>query len=424
MTKNKTILLIGITIVVILGIIVISLIRNREEGESVVQSLFPFGNPSRDTVSFDPQNENPDLVRDPSFENGNSVADGIVRKLSDTPVSGATVFNRGTSTLVRFLEKATGHIYEVNLTQGSRDRISNTTIPKTEEVLWGRNGESFLMRSSGDGIIRTILGQFASSSPNDQFRDVQTTELVGNALIASYSPERTNLFLGVLTYNGGIEGILGNELNPSQKTIFSYPINDFVVEWPETNTIALTTKASADIQGSLFILNPITGTLTYTLSAPGLLTKISPDGKTLLFSSTQNGYVTLSVRSLATTASQNVPLATFAEKCAWISNSSLICLVPSAALPKNTPDFWYRGENRSTDMLWKYNIITGETREILEFASETRNSVDGEILQVERGGNYALIRNKKDGILWSVDTREATSSPAFVPSSTTTPAGL
>ncbi len=280
------------------------------------------------------------------------------------------------------------------------------------------------MRSSGDGIIRTILGQFASSSPTDQFRDVKTTELVGNALIASYSPERTSVFLGVLTYNGGIEGTIGSETNPAQKTVLSYPINDFVVEWPEANAIGLTTKASADIPGSFFILNPSTGNLTYTLNAPGLLTKMSPDAKTLLFSSTQNGYTTLSIRSLGTGASQNVPLNTFAEKCTWISNTSIACLIPNAPLPKNTPDFWYRGENRSTDSLWKYNITTGETKEISEFGSVTQNSIDGEVLETSRDGAFILIRNKKDGILWGIDTREATSSPAVAPSSTTTPVGL
>src|SRR3989344_1096441 len=66
-----------------------------------------------------------------------------LRLLSIEPVAGAGVLDiksatsTGVGTLVRYIEKATGHIFEVELFSPDQNRISNTTIPLVYNALWG-----------------------------------------------------------------------------------------------------------------------------------------------------------------------------------------------------------------------------------------------------------------------------------------------
>ena len=104
-----------------------------EEGrfESVFKNLFPFGK----SESTD------DLISDTD-----SIADGValegdqpvptLRRVSNTAVASAITFESGEEVVIRFIERETGHIFDTTTTSLPQTRVSNTTIPRIQEVLW------------------------------------------------------------------------------------------------------------------------------------------------------------------------------------------------------------------------------------------------------------------------------------------------
>ncbi len=135
-----------IAIFVTLGVVLIGLsayyfiLKNKEttgtstQTNSGFKGFFPFGNsgsyatPTYGTPAQTTTNET----------SGNSQNFAVkLRELSREPVSGAGLLDLKAGTVVRYIERATGHIFEVELFSPNQNRISNTTIPLIYEAYWG-----------------------------------------------------------------------------------------------------------------------------------------------------------------------------------------------------------------------------------------------------------------------------------------------
>lgn len=415
--NKKYLIALGIVGIVIVSVILILVFKNPSNGPSGLRNLLPFGSGGSDTNEFNQEGNSNSLIADPESLMENSIAEGVVRKLSETPVTGALLFRRNDQDIVRFLEKATGHIYEVNLSANSRDRVSNTTIPKTEEVLWGKDGLSFILRNANSGYIQTIFGQFDTKATGTP-QDVLTEEIDENILMGTFSPDKSRIATGNESPTG-FELRIGDANAKRLTTTWKYPLSEWRIAWPESKTIALTGKASANVGGSLFFINPDTGAQRSILTAPGLITQVSPDANNVLYSTSQNNSVLLSLKTLSPESLQALSYKTIADKCAWISSIQFVCAIPNEILPKDMPDSWYRGDAQFTDTLWIHNIRTGESREIVEFSGSEKDGIDVDQIISAPNQNILLVKNKKDGILWAVTLQQQTSSVA--PSATTTP---
>src|SRR3989344_2027747 len=70
--------------------------------------------------------------------------------ISDIPVAGAVVFEKEDQTVVRYVDRATGHIYEADLKTLAKTKITNQTLPKIYEAYFRADGNAVLLRSLKD----------------------------------------------------------------------------------------------------------------------------------------------------------------------------------------------------------------------------------------------------------------------------------
>ena len=70
----------------------------------------------------------------------------VLRQLSSTPVAGVSASSTASSTVVRYIDKGTGHIYETSDLTNEIKKISNTTLPKIYESYWNKNLNAFVLR--------------------------------------------------------------------------------------------------------------------------------------------------------------------------------------------------------------------------------------------------------------------------------------
>src|SRR3989344_2103504 len=121
--------------------------------EETTSTESPFGSPNEQGEEM-LTNDNPPLA-----SIGTTTAEEIISqnkklfRLSDLPVAGAVVITRSTgsgkastTTFVRYVERATGHIYEVDLSNLEKVKIVNQTLPKIYEAYFRPDGNAVLYR--------------------------------------------------------------------------------------------------------------------------------------------------------------------------------------------------------------------------------------------------------------------------------------
>ena len=70
-----------------------------------------------------------------------------LRQLTNFPVAGATfVESEDGKTLIRFIVRENGHIFETTADSTTQNRISNTTILRIFDTNWLSGGDAFIAR--------------------------------------------------------------------------------------------------------------------------------------------------------------------------------------------------------------------------------------------------------------------------------------
>jgi hypothetical protein len=343
---------------------------------------------------------------------------GIVRRLSDSPVSGATSFARGSSTIIRYMEQATGHVFDIDLMNGERSRISNETMPVIRHTEWlpGDSGYYVAFQEERGEVVSFLSRVNTQATSSTSTRRVLGT----NVLSATPSTDGASFFLIAREQSGAV-GYLLNARTGVEKKVWSFPTTEWNVSSLDRGRFALTTKAARGQAGFMFILDPANGSFEQTLSSRTALSSAINKGGTRIFvSEADSSGLRSSIVSRPSLAETDASAA-FAEKCAWKGNDILIC-GSTGIFPESMPDVWYQGRHSFKDSLF---ITDGNLVDsVANLTDHDSRGIDVEHPAVSSDGKFLVFRNKKDGILWAAEipalTAEAeeTSSPS---SGTTTP---
>jgi hypothetical protein len=350
-----------------------------------------------------------------------------LRQISQTPTAGGIAFTQGTSTIIRFMERSTGHISQTTTTSLLTERLTDTRIPAVYEGDWLKNGQGLYVRYqdassqnidtyyatikalSAQTALQTALSVSATSS-NSAVVEYAPDELSGqlmpsNITSLALSPSGNSVFY-LQTTASGSQGTTATITGTQKTPIFSSVLNEWIAQWASANVIALTTKASINENGYLYFLNPSSGTFTKILGdIAGLTTLISPDGSSVLLSSSQkNGEITTYLYTISTGNYTQLPTKTLPTKCVWSTkNISLIyCGVPEQIPSGNYPDDWYQGNVSFTDDFMSINLKTATTTLLAVPSALINQNIDATNLFLSPKEDFLFFLNKKDGTLWSL----------------------
>ncbi len=346
-----------------------------------------------------------------------------LRKISDVPIAGGVVFDKtatstaGTisNTIFRYVERATGHIYETTATSTASLRISNTTIPKIYEAFFLEDKNQVAFRYLGnDEKIETYVATIRATTTDEGVKtNLEGIFMQKDISDFSTSPNGRNIF--VLSPNANSASaaqLLGQSAlasNPNkQSTLFNSPIPVWSAEWFGGEQIAITSKPSYNAQGVLYFINSRTGFQEKILGPiPGLVTKPSPDGKKVLYSKNDGSGIATNFLTVSTNIIKSLPVGTIAEKCVWSrNNKDIFCAVPNSSLTGQYPDAWYMGVVSFNDSLIKIDTEQETIRTIMSIGAETTEPLDMINLQLSPKEDYLVFTNKRDLSFWSLDIKE------------------
>ncbi len=325
---------------------------------------------------------------------GGAAEERVLVQLTPNAVSGASV----SSTTVRYVEKSTGHIYEVGLNGEERRRLSNTTVLRTFETLWSPVSDKMIIKYFEDEGLYGAVKIF-SAELDPARKSISGVFLPRSVKEVAVSPNRDRIFY-LRDSGAGAIATAADYDNGKVNPVYSLPFGDFSVSWVNKNTIALLSRPSAAAAGTLYFLDPFAERLEKIMGGvKGLTALVSPDGKKVIYGrSARNGFET-GFFDRAGNEKKKFPLRTLPEKCLWspLGEETAYCAVPRAPAPALYPDAWYRGEVSFNDSLWKIDILTGETELLLK-----ENGKDIVNILLSPSEDYLVFTDKKDGTLWSV----------------------
>ena len=309
--------------------------------------------------------------------------------VNQTPVAGAGFITNGSTTLIRFVERSTGHVFDANPETSEVVRRTNTSLGPVYQAYVG-SGETVILQTLGDdGIARTLLGTFGTTT-EEGLQDLDTIEL-GSAMEAGFSGEDAVLLTKSETGSAVVKA------GESEGILFSSPLSHW--HMARIDTLVLTERSASNIVGSAFHVTP-QGTLTKITSAPGLTLAVHPTTDAYLIGSDTGRALALSVQPGRDATSVALDIQTTAEKCVWAPGTSLTayCGVPQE--PPATPflDLWYRGKTHTDDSWFVIESSTGSAEPLFTPPSDT--DLDVENPMVDESARYILFTNARDKSLW------------------------
>ncbi|MEK7585663.1 MAG: hypothetical protein AAB477_00275 [Patescibacteria group bacterium] len=298
---------------------------------------------------------------------------------------------------LRYVERVTGHIYQMYLDNKVESKISNSTIPSIYEATWDSKATSVIYRylAEDNKTINSFMATLGGAK--GEFLPTNITSV-------SLSPDGTKFFY-LTKVPGSVIGYTRAFGEDKISKVFNSPFSEWLSQWASPQKIFLTTKPSSSVGGSLFMLNIGTGSMSKVLGGVlGLTTLANPDGSAVLYNSSTSSGPMLQVMNIDKHTTLDIFTYGLPEKCIWsLDKINIYCAVPNEISGKDYPDTWYQGRISFDDHFVKINTETQSTTEILDSVNET--AVDATNLFLSKKEDTLFFINKKDSTLWSLDLK-------------------
>jgi len=442
--NRKIILVLTIILILIIGIFLYFKFtgNNNVPSEGTgggLKNLLPFGtdNSSKNT----PNTGNTPLIigtSNTSTEDGDGLSNIIqrLRHYTIVPTSGHIVLEKEKDVIkdrikvkekgyyIRYMDRATGHIFESKSDNPEIQKVSNTTIPKVYETIFTPSGNSLITRflDADENIISyyitlkdkiTPVSTTPKTSTSTQtvnaktieeksvLKDIVGTYLTPNIKEVALSPSGTKILESLYGGDGGILSILDS--NKKSRTVLSHPLREWLLAMPSEAKAVITTKPSGLSLGFSYLLDTNTGSLSKIVGGiKGLTVLPNKNLVTFLIGNTSNS---LELSLYSKDEIKGISLKTLPEKCVWSNKMTdvVFCAVPENIPFGTYPDIWYKGKVLFNDTLWSINTKTGETKLISNLPKESGQQIDAINLQISSDDNYLTFINKVDLTLWGID---------------------
>jgi len=417
------------------------------QGINFISQFFPFSKPATQTTDITPPADISGFESTPIVE----IPSVRLNKISSMPVAGYGIFLKerfkeipiptlqeiGTSTenigvekpiptsegvgipttsvgtefipAIRYIDKASGNIYQTFADKIDERKFSATIIPEVYEAFLANNGESIIMRylKSDRKTIETFVGNLPKEflgADTTGGNEISGSFLPENVKDISIAPDNSKLFY-LLNTGNTVVGITLDPLDNKKSQIFDSSFTEWTSSWPNKNIITLTSKPSANVPGYMYTLDINKKDFNKVLGGiNGLTSLMSPNGQFVLYG---NNNLSLNLYNVDTKEVTTLGVESLPEKCVWNkTNDAVYCAVPKFTETKEYPDSWYMGEISFSDEIWKINIADGRTTIVSDMVSiNGAEDIDAIKLTIDEGENYLFFVNKKDSYLWELSLK-------------------
>lgn len=367
----------------------------------VMDTALPFDSDARDIATREPASEQAE--RPAASGLPNTV---LLQKIATSPVAGFTTVAKAKRDAVRFVERESGHVFEVDVETGASKRLSNTTIPRVLQTHW-LSEDSLIIRyiDASGSRAETFLGSIKQgTSTEDGF--LTGAFLPENIESLAVSPDGNQFFYTISGEGGFISSASGLNI----RALPSVSLADIQATWHSPETISFVSRPSASAFGYLYTVNVSNNVLSRVLGrVVGLTALFNKNGERVLYSESTEVGPRLLLFDTRTDSSSELPLQTLSEKCVWSDSGTAVayCGVPARIKTGRYPDDWYQGRVSFSDNLWSIDTEDGTTKLLATPVDRAREELDIINPRLTTNETHLVFMNKRDGSLWILKLPEA-----------------
>jgi hypothetical protein len=335
-----------------------------------------------------------------------------LRQISSAPVAGYVASTTASSSLVRFIDRGTGHIYEADNLSDKVVKISNTTLPKIYEAYSNKNGTNFILRylKNDSDVVSNFYAELrkTGTSTTETPFEIKGKFISPDIKQIVISPAGDKVFTWNIENSSGV-GYISAFDEKTKVKVSDFPFTQVNIDWPENNTLIVSTKPSAFSSSYIYSIDAKNGSYkSISSGVKGLSGRVSRDGLNMLSSFKNNDSFITSVLNIKNGSSQELIFKTLSDKCIWsnIKKDELFCAVPTEIPDAIYPDDWYKGKISFIDQIWHVNTTTGEVRLLANLTQLSNKGIDAMNLTLDQKENTLYFINKEDLNLWALDLNQ------------------
>ncbi len=359
---------------------------------------FLYGSPDNDSSFFTDlgifgQNNTEDITPLPEIVPEPPMVDiprEPLRQLSEKPVVGMRMLETGSSSIMRFIEAGTGHIYDIDMLTGQESRISQISVPNASEGDVSPSGDYVAIRSGYGNQNDVILINLTNTE--------NPTSVVLPNQIESFAFGFNNELLFTEITAGQTEGKGYLPSTGITRRLFTAPFTAHNMAWSNSSTSnhVIYTKPAASMLGYAY---EITATGLNRLPQSGYGLSINQSAGIKFVGRTQNDSYTTQIIDRKNNANIS-PAAIVPDKCVagHIRKEVYFCASPIEFRVNNFPDMWYQGTFSFDDHLWV--IGSGRSTLLVHPFREVGKSLDIVKIQLSPREDSLYFTNKTDKSLW------------------------
>lgn len=320
-----------------------------------------------------------------------SLTGAELQQLTTRAVAGYS-FMSGDDTLLRYAERGTGHVYQIDLVRGIETQVSPTTIPQIVDAVFSKNAAAVAF-TSFEGYEKVIS---VAILPHDDQGETVVIKLPQGADNIAFKDDRTALFS--ITEGNKTKGYSYDLDKLTQREVFTADIGDAEVLWGENySRIYIETKPTQYLQGYLYTIS--NNLLTPIVEGKKGLRSYIDDVNVLISYVTNNKYITSWIHD-GTEIRQGMIM--LKEKCAFNprKENSVWCAAPLGVQSASYLENWYKGTLTSKDSLWLVDIGTQSSVLTADLSTLAGRTLDVTGITLNQGGSLLIFNNKIDQTLW------------------------
>lgn len=353
--------------------------------------------------------------------NGQNSNNGAFTQITQNPIAGYIAFDRTvtipsavagekpvttTEHVIRYVSRTNGYVYEIS--NNTRLRITNISIPNVYEALFTPDGKTVIERFLRDDTqtIATYIIPIPDQNSDGTRTQREGVYLPDNISSISMSPDGTKAIavlpgsLNTTITSFTIPTNTATNYTTTSKELYRSPFSEWLVSTPNQNSIFLQTKASNSSEGFVYGLDTANTKLRRIIgNIMGLTTSISPNSAYVLYSeaSSVSNIINTKLYTIATGNTIAIGHNILPEKCTWLASQNLLCAGNDTITEGAYPDSWYAGVSRFSDAFYQINSTNGNYQVI---NNGLDISVDAINLQTSEKEGFLYFIDKSTGNLW------------------------
>lgn len=293
--------------------------------------------------------------------------------------------------ILRYVERGTGYVYEIDLNNGTETKVSGLTVSQTVTANFSPDGNQVVLITEDGSLRSTQLLGLVGTSTSKTLPYNATNFGWSNNDILNYtigSASSTTAY----SHESGLAGMK-----------WRIPLTNVDVYWRNLGDIIIN-KPAPNLKSGIFRVSK--NNLIALVPPRYALFGFPNQAGNLIFYSyfdTQGKEMSSALYNITDGSEYATAITSIPEKCGFDStNTKIWCGFDEAnAVDREDINHWYRGEIKHNDNIWVTEVGSPEEAILATtLSSQTGYSIDVTDLKVTRDNQYLIFRNKNNDTLW------------------------